>query len=520
MTYTRENVWELGGEWADPILWYARGVSAMKARALAEPISWRFYGAMHGIDPTLWKALGYLSASDPLPTPAQQNTFWNQCQHGSWYFLPWHRGYLLAFEANIRAEVVKLGGPADWALPYWNYFKAGQSALPTPFASADWPDGTGTNPLFVSQRYGPQNDGKVYVVLTQVNLKALADPVFTGVASGGSPGFGGVDTGFAHAGQTHGGLETQPHDWVHGLVGGSDPNNPQSPGLMSDPDTAGLDPIFWLHHANIDRLWEVWRQSPATHVDPTAANWLQGPTSTGERIFAMPMPDGTTWNYTPTDVADYAKLNYQYDDVSPVASSPPGRRHRLGLTAEAGPESAEVLMADSQPNVKTETVELVGASAAAVSLQGSGVSASVVLDPTVLPKVSASLRLFASAPASAPTPDPDRVFLNLENVRGVSDATAFQVYVGLPDGANPANHPELLAGSVALFGVRKASRADDEHGGQGLTFVLEITDIIDALHLNNALNIASLPIRLVPVSPVPAVAQVTIGRISVFRQGR
>jgi tyrosinase len=29
-------------------------------------------------------------------------------------------------------------------------------------------------------------------------------------------------------------------------------------GWMSDPDKAALDPIFWLHHANIDRLWAAW----------------------------------------------------------------------------------------------------------------------------------------------------------------------------------------------------------------------------------------------------------------------
>ena len=29
-------------------------------------------------------------------------------------------------------------------------------------------------------------------------------------------------------------------------------------GFMRSPATAGRDPIFWLHHANIDRLWEVW----------------------------------------------------------------------------------------------------------------------------------------------------------------------------------------------------------------------------------------------------------------------
>ncbi len=50
---------------------------------------------------------------------------------------------------------------------------------------------------------------------------------------------------------------------------------------------------------------------------------------------------------------------------------------------------------------------------------------------------------------------PDRVFLNLENVRGHSDATAFSVYVGVGEQEDPAEHPERLAGSIAPFGVRQ-----------------------------------------------------------------
>lgn len=188
--------------------------------ASARQADWRFYGAIHRIDRSLWKQLGYLSSSDPLPSSANIKRFWQQCQHGSWYFLPWHRGFVLAFEANIRDAVIKLGGPKELALPYWNYFKPKQFKLPPAFASPDWPDGKGNNPLFVPQRYGPNNDGKVYVPVGQINLDAMNDPDFTGVSSGGSPGFGGVDTGFEHGGTTHGGIETQPHDWVHGLVGG------------------------------------------------------------------------------------------------------------------------------------------------------------------------------------------------------------------------------------------------------------------------------------------------------------
>jgi tyrosinase len=506
MAYTRRNVWELGGDWADQILWYARGVKAMKARPLNDATGWRFYGAIHGIDQPLWRQLGYLSTQDQAPSRNDINTFWNQCQHGSWYFLPWHRGYLLAFEAVVRDAVVKLGGPADWALPYWNYFKPNQNRLPAAFGSPDWPDGTGDNPLYVEQRYGPSNDGNIIVPVEQINLDALADPDFTGGAGGGSPGFGGVDTGFSHSGRVHGGIESQPHDFVHGLVGGGDPQT-GLPGLMSDPDTAGLDPIFWLHHANIDRLWAVWRENPATDVDPSDANWLDGPEAVGERAFRLPMPDGASWAYTPRQMSDLAALGYAYDDVSAPSMMPQVavRLQRFGMNAAA----AESLVRSTAMRGR-KTVELLGANTQRLSLVGNEASASVALDPTVQRKVSNS---FAAAAAG-----PDRVFLNLENVRGLDDATALNVYINVPDGDDPANYPDHLAGSIALFGVRKASVTDGQHAGDGLTFVLEITRVVDRLHLARTFDASQLHVRLVPLRPVPEAAQVSIGRISVFRQ--
>ncbi|EGO02352.1 hypothetical protein SERLA73DRAFT_71478 [Serpula lacrymans var. lacrymans S7.3] len=47
----------------------------------------------------------------------------------------------------------------------------------------------------------------------------------------------------------HGSLEGV-HDTVHSLVGGN--------GHMSDPDYAAFDPIFFLHHSNVDRLFALW----------------------------------------------------------------------------------------------------------------------------------------------------------------------------------------------------------------------------------------------------------------------
>jgi tyrosinase len=507
MTFTRKNIYELGGDWAAPILWYARGVKAMKARALKDPTSWRFFGAIHGFYPPWWTKLGYLHTSDKMPGNADVNKFWKQCQHGSWYFLPWHRGYLLAFEAIIRDWVVQQpNAPADWALPYWNYFKPNQNKLPPAFASANWPDGHGDNPLFVKQRYGPDNNGKVYVPMDQVDLNALGDSDFVGPGSGGSQGFGGVSTGFSHNGNTHGGVETQPHDQVHGLVGGGDE---QKLALMSWPDLAGLDPIFWLHHANIDRLWAVWNKIPTSKGDPTKPNWVKGPANTGQHAFVMPMPGGKTWTYTPGDVTDLSKLGYDYDDVAPPATPQlVARLQRLGAT----PAVAASIQGVAMPTPKT--VELLGANTESLRVVGTEARTSVALDKTVNQRVGASL-LGAVAQATIP----DRVFLNLENVRGLNDATILNVYINVPEGEDPATHPELKAGSIALFGVSKASSADNTHAGDGLTFVLEITHLVDRLHLSGTLDASQLHVRLVPRNPVSEAAQISIGRISIFRQG-
>jgi tyrosinase len=498
MARTRVNVYA-GGKWAGPVLWYAKGVAAMQARPLKDPTSWRFWAAMHGLDPGLWTALGYLHAGEAQPRAAVVKQFWTQCQHGSWYFLPWHRGYLLAFEAVVRAAVVEQGGPADWSLPYWNPFGPHQAKLPPAFRSPTWP-GAGANPLFVTHRYGPNNDGNVFVPVGQVNLKALQRTHFTGVSTGGSPGFGGVDTGFSHSGQVHGELETQPHDWVHGLVGGSDPGNPNIPGLMSDPDTAALDPIFWLHHANIDRLWEIWNGSAQSHTDPTDAHWTNGPTSVGDRGFAVPNPDGTTWTYAPKDVVSVQTLGYDYDDLTPTGTAP---APLAAMTTGAAP-----VPSNAEP-------ELVGATTGSVELEGASVSSHVHLDQDVRRSVTAAL--MANAPGAAPAGGSDRIFLNLENVRGASDATAFQVYVGLGPDADPAANPDLLAGSIAPFGVRKASRPDGDHAGQGLTFVLDITDVVHRLEGDDAFDVDQLPVRLVPIHPVRAGTEITVGRISIYR---
>jgi tyrosinase len=577
-SFIRKNAWNNGGTFANPdLLWYAKGVGVMQSRQLDDPNSWWFFGAIHGqgittaTDTTFhdWAVISGPPQVPVIPLPSQnlQALYWDQCQHQTWYFTPWHRGYLIALEAQIRAAVVSLDGPSDWALPYWNYF--GQSDqhdehnIPPAFTEQNLPDGT-PNPLFVKARRGPRNDDVIFVT-TNANENCQNDTDYT-------DHYGGPPTQFfSHSGDTNGDLESNPHNQVHGDVGGGvlsvfsidlqfaaelnasqlttnlhdvfqqngfsfdaqarvivgqtpsgpvwvitdgshkyfivvsdnqqmlDVYSPSVYGLMSDPDTSALDPIFYLHHCNIDRMWAKWNEA---HDNPTDPNWLNGPKTFGNREFAMPMPDGTSWVYTPADVNRLSQLDYGYEDQPVTILPQPSlilaqRLMKFGV-APAAASAAQGANMDGGQNA-----ELLGANEEeALPIKTSGVRATVKLDSEVRG------RMFASLANAAATNSPDRVYLRLENVRGTIDAFKLNVSV------NQQN-----VGTVALFGLRRASLKEGEHGGAGLTYVFDITDIMDNLFLANAVDVDSLDVRIEPNTAVPAFAQLTVGRVSVYRQG-
>ncbi|HEY0782220.1 MAG TPA: tyrosinase family protein [Thermoanaerobaculia bacterium] len=535
--FTRANAWNNGGTFDNPdLLWYAKGVGAMQARPLSDRSSWWFFAAIHGqyVNPPqpAFPGWGFIPGppavpTAPLPAQSDQDQFWDQCQHQSWYFPPWHRGYLLAIEAQIRADVVQLGGPATWALPYWNYLGPDlEFNIPPAFAQPTLPDGS-PNALFVAARYGPDGDGNVYVptpagiqqhpndpdfVNGPVTQDCMTNDIYTGSDTATPPpGFGGPDTGFSHGGGSSGNLENNPHNLVHVYVGGDAPGG-QTYGLMSDPGLASLDPIFYLHHANIDRLWAAWNAN-AANTNPTEVNWLSGPAAVGDREFVMPWPGAAPWVYTPQQMNSLAQLDYSYDLLeapSPVVAQAQfaQRLRRLGATAVA--ESVR----EGEAVTPGKKVERVGANQGPLAMSGAGARTTGKRDPGVRSEVAASLS------AAAETAPPDRVFLHLENVRGTRDASVLSVYINLPEGESPNAHPELLAGSVGLFGLRRASQEDGAHGGQGLSFVLDITKIVDQLHLDHAFDVDTLPVRIVPNRPVPVQADITVGRVSVYRQGQ
>lgn len=531
--YTRADAWNHGGTFDNQDLyWYAMGVRAMMARALDDPASWWFFAAIHGEYVTPTNNLGQFPGwayipgvpkvpTAPLPTPDIIDSYWDQCQHQSWFFPPWHRGYLVALEGQLRSDIVQKGGPSTWALPYWDYLgPGGEFDIPPAFAQQSMPDGS-PNPLFVTARYGP-NANNVVFVPTEAGLKkypvqppnyqgtvtgiCLSNTVYTG-SDGNTPlpGFGGPLAGFWHGGSyPSGNLEQNPHNLTHVYVGGSVSDTVY--GLMADPGLAALDPIFYLHHANIDRMWAVWN-SDSSRTNPSDPNWLKGPEGSGEHEFIMPMPGKKSWVYTPKDVNSLNQMDYTYENLTqvPVVNLLAARLSHLGGAAPAPARAAE-------PG--RTAVELVGANGGSLPIKGVGASTMVQLDRQVWQKVSNSLA------TASKTSAPDRVYLNVENVRGTHDATALSIFIRLPEGSDPVEHPELLAGTVGLFGLRRATMADGKHVGGGLSFLLDISPVVDRLHLNNAMSADPLRVTIVPNRAVPENAVITVGRVSIYREGR
>ena len=86
-----------------------------------------------------------------------------------------------------------------------------------------------------------------------------------------------------------------------------------------------------------------------------------------------------------------------------------------------------------------------------------------------------------AAPDAGEPEGGERAYLRVEGITGAEAAPLYSVYVNVPEGEDPADHPELRAGSVSTFGLEESSRTDDSHDGGGLTATFDITALRDRL---------------------------------------
>lgn len=213
------------------------------------------------------------------------------CPHGSPLFLPWHRVYVNAFEEALRSI------DANVTLPYWDWtsqasLSGGMAAAHT---DAQFNDAGVTRRNYLlagpiedrsrlTRRFGGSDLQRLRSIAQAANLAMNR----------------GTFLSFSQA------MEA-PHGSLHIWVGGVN-------GDMASLPRAAFDPIFWSHHANVDRRWAVWQRDNPGENPPAD-------------VMSRVLPGFPDWRVADTLNISAGRLDYTYDGLAVVP--PPSRAARL-----------------------------------------------------------------------------------------------------------------------------------------------------------------------------------------------
>ncbi|KAK7417453.1 hypothetical protein QQX98_004573 [Neonectria punicea] len=256
---------------------YIRSIIELQKQSASDQGSWFQVAGIHGRPYVEWNGAGKETS----------NGWEGYCPHGENLFLPWHRPYLMLYEQRLVETATKLANQyptssrakyvaaaATLRSPYWDW--AATSAVPqatvTKKFNVNVPNGSGlkvqsvNNPLAayffpksaLDGAFGtfdqPENRPQIYRCRSPQNYPNSANKLISGRSykQWVYDAFSASTTfdEFASTGSSGVSLE-QIHNTIHwdGACGYQ----------FVDADFAAFDPLFMLHHTNIDRLWAYWQ---------------------------------------------------------------------------------------------------------------------------------------------------------------------------------------------------------------------------------------------------------------------
>lgn len=167
--------------------------------------------------------------------------------HGAPGFLPWHRAYLLDLERELQAIDPSV------ALPYWRFDQPAPNLFTREFFGVSDSNGNvqfaANNPLQFWR-----TNGVVGIIRSPHFPTSQAPPgLLTEAQTLALGGPGALYRDFRR-------MENNPHGFAHTSFGG----------FLFSPSTAPRDPLFFLLHGNVDRLWAKW-QKVNSRFDSTVA---------------------------------------------------------------------------------------------------------------------------------------------------------------------------------------------------------------------------------------------------------
>ena len=276
-----------------------------------DDLSYYQISGIHGYPYVPWQ-------EDPGFVPANQNR--GYCSHSSSIFTTWHRPYLVLLEQVLcnqaRAIAQEFRGDdaaryraaaEEVRIPYWDWSSTNtQSRIPAAvkqaFIPVNGPSGQATiaNPLFSYKFLSPQPSE---AGLGTETVRGSSDEQLFG--SFGSRRQATLDLFTDSAYNQFSGDLEGIHNTIHVQIGGN---------MVFVPRSA-FDPIFFLHHANVDRLTAMYQAThPGTSLtpqrrSPTFALGGDGPDDLNTRLYPFRHSDRNQW--TSNDVA-YAESIFNY----------------------------------------------------------------------------------------------------------------------------------------------------------------------------------------------------------------
>lgn len=177
--------------------------------------------------------------------------------HGSWLFFPFHRLYLHFYERILG----KLIGDDTFAIPFWNWDAPDGMTLPAMYVNSSSTlydplrDQSHQPPTVVDLNFNqtaPHNQTAANAII-DTNLRTMYRQIVH--ASTASLFLGSKYVAGMKPSPGGGSVENAPHNTVHLWTGDSRQKFRENMGQFY---SAARDPIFYAHHANIDRMWHLW----------------------------------------------------------------------------------------------------------------------------------------------------------------------------------------------------------------------------------------------------------------------
>ena len=178
--------------------------------------------------------------------------------HGAAGFLPWHRAYLLDLERELQAI------DPGVALPYWRF----DQAAPNLFALNFF----GTSDALGTVSFSAANPLRFWVTdgVPGINRR----PLFNTTRAPGGLRTEAQTLAIGTNYSTFRTMEGDPHGLAHTRFGGS----------IQSPATAPRDPLFFLLHCNVDRLWAKWQRQNLRFNPAQAASYATGANPLGHNL--------------------------------------------------------------------------------------------------------------------------------------------------------------------------------------------------------------------------------------------